>query len=50
MVAVMFVCPAVTLVTNPLPVPIPVAMVATLVFDELQLTAVVTSWLGDPLA
>ena len=50
MVAVMFVVPVVTLVTTPLPVPIPVAIVATLLFDEFQLTAVVTSWLGDPLA
>ena len=51
MVAVMFVVPAATLVAKPLPpLPSPVLMVATLVFDELQLTAFVRSWLADPLA
>ena len=50
MVAVMFVVPVVTLVTTPLPLPTPVEIVATVLLDELQLTALVTSWLGDPLA
>ena len=39
MVAVMLVVPAATLVANPLPLPRPELIVATLVFDELQVTA-----------
>jgi hypothetical protein len=45
MVAVIFVVPAATLVTTPSPLLRPVLMVAAAVFDELQVTAFVTSWL-----
>ena len=50
MVAVMFVVPAATLVANPLPLLRPELIVATLVLDEVQVTASVRSWLLDPLA
>ena len=50
MVAVMFVVPAATLVASPLPLLSPLLIVATLVFDEVQLTAFVTSLLLNPLA
>lgn len=50
MLAVMLVVPGVTLVANPLPLPTPLEMVATLVFDDVQVTAVVMSWLDDRLA
>lgn len=44
--AVMFVVPADTLVANPLPPPLrPLLMVATLVLDEVQVTACVRSLL-----
>jgi hypothetical protein len=43
MVAVMFVDPAATLVANPLPVGRPELIVATLVFEEVQVTAWVRS-------
>jgi hypothetical protein len=49
-VAVMFVLLAATLVANPLPLLRPVLIVAALVFDDIQLTAFVTSRLIDPLA
>ena len=40
MVAVMFVVPAATLVASPLPLPLrPLLIVATLVLDEVQVTA-----------
>jgi hypothetical protein len=49
-VAVMTVVPTATLVATPLPLPFPVLIVATFVFDELQVTAFVISSLADPLA
>jgi hypothetical protein len=49
-VAVMTVCPVATLVATPLPLLRPVLIVAVLVLDELQVTALVISWLADPLA
>ena len=45
MLAVMFVVPAATLVANPLPLLRPELMVATLVFDDVQVTASVRSLL-----
>lgn len=50
MVAVMFVDPVATLVARPLPLGRPLLIVATLVLDELQVTACVTSSIEDPLA
>ena len=44
MVAVMLVVPAATAVAIPLPLDEPLLMVATCVFDELQLTDCVTSF------
>ena len=49
-VAVILVVPAATLVARPLPLGRPVLMVATFVFDEVQVTAWVTSLLELPLA
>ena len=48
MLAVMFVVPAATLVANPLPLVRPELIVATLVFDEVQVTACVRSLLLNP--
>ena len=48
MVAVMFVVPAATLVANPLPLVRPELIVATLVFDDVQVTAFVRSLLLNP--
>jgi hypothetical protein len=45
MLAVMFVVPAATLVANPLPLLSPELIVATLVFDDVQVTASVRSLL-----
>jgi hypothetical protein len=52
MVAVMFVVPAATLVAKPLPLPplMPLPIVATLVFEEVQVTALVRFRLLDILA
>jgi hypothetical protein len=51
MLAVMFVVPAATLIANPLPPPLlPLLIVATLVLDEVHVTACVMSWLLDILA
>ena len=47
-VAVIFVVPAATLVATPLPLPRPELIVATLVLDEVQLTACVRSLLLVP--
>jgi len=49
-VAVMFVVPAGTLVANPLPLLRPLLIVATLVLDEVQVTAFVRSSILCPLA
>jgi hypothetical protein len=49
-VAVMTVLPVATLVANPLPLVRPLLIVATFVFDEVQVTAFVMSWLAIPLA
>ena len=48
MVAVMFVVPAATLVAKPLPLLRPELIVATLVLDEVQVTASVRSLLLNP--
>ena len=49
-VAVTVVVPAVVAVSSPALPLAPLPMVATVVFDEVQVTAVVTSWLADMLA
>jgi hypothetical protein len=49
-VAVTVVVPAVVADSRPALPLAPLPMVATVVFDEVQLTAVVTSWLADMLA
>lgn len=49
MVAVMVVVPAVVTDNSPALLP-PLPMVPTLEVDEVQVTAVVTSWLADMLA
>ena len=49
MVAVMFVVPAATLVANPLPLLRPLLIVATAVFDDVQVTAWVKSLLLNEL-
>jgi len=49
-VAVILVVPAAALLATPLPVVRPELMVATFVFDEVQVTAFVTSLLALPLA
>jgi len=48
MVAVMFVVPGATLVANPLPLLRPELIVATFVFDDVQVTASVRSLLLNP--
>jgi len=48
MVAVMLVVPAATLVANPLPLLRPELIVATFVFDDVQVTAFVRSLLFNP--
>ena len=50
MVAVMFVDPVATLVASPLPLGRPLLIVATLVLDEVHVTACETSSIVDPLA
>jgi len=49
-VAVTFVVPAAVADNSPALPLAPLPMVATLVLDEVQVTAVVTSWLADMLA